>query len=68
MRTVVPAMAAHLYCSVVNRCLPFFCILQFFASMDLPGKTELGMERDETVCEPAGDTEDAVVVPDEFEV
>lgn len=36
--------------------------------MDLPGKTELGVERDETVCEPAGDTEDAVVVPDEFEV
>lgn len=36
--------------------------------MDLPGKTELGVERDETVCEPACDTEDAVVVADEFEV
>lgn len=68
MRTVVPAMAAHLYCSVVNRCLRFFLHFAIFASMDLPGKTELGVERDETVCEPAGDTEDAVVVPDEFEV
>lgn len=39
-----------------------------FCTVDLPRKTELGVERDETVCEPAGDTEDAVVVPDEFEV
>lgn len=34
----------------------------------LPGKAELGVERDEAVCEPAGDAEDAVVVADELEV
>lgn len=43
-------------------------VLFTICTMDLPRKTELGVERDETVCEPAGDTEDAVVVTDEFEV
>lgn len=64
MRTVVPAMAAHLLCAQrsTGACV---CVI---VDVHLPGKTELCVERDEAVCEPAGDAEHAVVVADELEV